>query len=88
MPLEDSLQGRRLRAHRSTRQDDGMEVFLVEDRPGVARELPAWMCDAAACSRLTIGPPLVAVDALIELSSILEHFRDRLNHFCFSGCYR
>lgn len=22
------------------------------------------------------------------LDRLLEHFRDRLNHFCFSGCYR
>ena len=31
----------------------------------------------------------IADDPTIQpaLNALLEHFRDRLNHFCFSGCY-
>ena len=64
------LHGRRLRAHQGARRD-ARDVVLVEDRPGLTRELPAWMCDAAACSAMTFGPPLVQVDALQALSAFL-----------------
>ena len=64
------LHGRRLRAHQGARRD-ARDVVLVEDRPGLTRELPAWMCDAAACSAMTFGPPLVQVDAPQALSAFL-----------------
>ena len=64
------LHGRRLRAHQGARRD-ARDVVLVEDRPGLTRELPAWMCDAAACSAMTFGPPLVQVDAPWALSAFL-----------------
>jgi len=44
---------------------------LIEDRPGLTRELPAWMCDAAACRAMTLGSPVVRLDALHELSTVL-----------------
>jgi hypothetical protein len=44
---------------------------LVEDRPGFLRELPAWMCDAATCRAMTRGAPLVRVEALQALASVL-----------------
>jgi hypothetical protein len=49
----------------------GSEVLSLEDRPGLTRELPAWMCDAATCLAMTLGPPLVPVDALNELAATL-----------------
>ena len=49
----------------------GSEVLSLEDRPGLTRELPAWMCDAATCLAMTLGPPLVRVDALNELAATL-----------------
>jgi hypothetical protein len=64
------LYGRQLRVcQRSVR--DGSDVLSVEDRPGLSRELPAWMCDAAACLRMTLGPPLVRIDALTKLAATL-----------------
>lgn len=47
------------------------DVVLVEERAGFLRELPAWMCDAAACAAMTLGPPAVSIDALQTLSAIL-----------------
>ena len=64
------LHGRRLRVcQRAVR--GGSEVLSLEDRPGLTRELPAWMCDAATCLAMTLGPPLVRVDALSELAATL-----------------
>src|SRR4051812_7019693 len=64
------LHGRRLRVcQRAVR--GGSEVLSLEDRPGLTRELPAWMCDAATCLAMTLGPPLVRVDALNELAATL-----------------
>src|SRR3954468_10816910 len=64
------LHGRRLRVcQRAVR--GGSEVLSLEDRPGLTRELPAWRCDAATCLAMTLGPPLVRVDALSELAATL-----------------
>jgi hypothetical protein len=46
-------------------------VVLVEERAGFLRELPVWMCDAAACAAMTFGPPAVSIGALQALSAIL-----------------
>src|SRR4051794_12535075 len=64
------LYGRRLRVgHRTTR--GAADLLLVEERIGVLRELPAWMCDEAACAAMTPGPPAVAIAALIDLTLVL-----------------
>ena len=64
------LHGRRLRiGQRTTR--DGADLLLVAERDGTLRELPAWMCDEAACAEMTPGPPMVAVTALSELALVL-----------------
>jgi hypothetical protein len=46
-------------------------VVLVEERAGFLRELPVWMCDAAACAAMTFGPPAVSIGALQALSALL-----------------
>src|SRR6185436_20603197 len=64
------LNGRRLRiAQRAKRGTD--EVLLVEERAGFLRELPTWMCDAAACAAMTLGPPAVSIVALNALAVVL-----------------
>ena len=35
-----------------------------------------------------MGPlMMILFMAVVVVLVVLEHFRDRLNHFCFSGCY-
>src|SRR3954454_19319401 len=64
------LYGRRLRVgQRTTRR--AADLLLVEERIGVLRELPAWMCDEAACAAMTPGPPAVAIAALNDLTLVL-----------------
>lgn len=50
----------------------GTEVLDVEVRPGVSRELPAWMTDEAACAAMSSGPAQVSVAALNELRAVLS----------------
>ncbi len=61
--------GRRVHARDAGRRD-GI-LLLVDGDPHVARKLPEWMCDPAVCRPMTLGPPLVAADALSELSDVL-----------------
>src|SRR3954471_11115487 len=64
------LYGRRLRVgQRTTRR--AADLLLVEERIGVLRELPAWMCDEAACAAMTPGPPAVSIAALNDLTLVL-----------------
>ena len=58
--------GRRLHA-RDAGPRDGILLFVDGD-PHVSRRLPVWMCDAAVCRAMTLGPPMVRVDALSELA--------------------
>lgn len=37
--------------------------------------IPAWMFDRAACSQLTLGPPLVSVAALLEVRNLIDGLR-------------
>ena len=50
----------------------GTEVLDVEVRPGVSRELPAWMTDETACAAMSSGPAQVSVAALDELRAVLS----------------
>jgi len=64
------LHGRQLPVVRR-RGRRGTEVIDVEVRPGVSRELPAWMSDEAACAVMSLGPAQVSVAALNELRTVL-----------------
>nr|WP_244939413.1 hypothetical protein [Azospirillum doebereinerae] len=54
----------------------GHPVLWLEERPGTARELPAWMCDAAYCLDMAmLVPPQVAITALSALAAVLSELR-------------
>ena len=38
---------------------------------GTIASLPSWMFDSA-CSQFSLGPPLVALEALVELRDLLD----------------
>ena len=61
--------GRRLHARDAGRRD-GI-LLLVDGDPHVSRKVPDWMCNPAICQAMTLGPPLVRLDALSELSEAL-----------------
>lgn len=51
----------------------GSEIVWLGERPDYCRELPAWMCDAAACQGMALlGSPMVALDALDRLAALLR----------------
>lgn len=54
----------------SHQRGDGQYVAL-ERAPGVAIMAPAWVLDAAVCSTLSLGVPLVSIAALNDLHSVL-----------------
>ena len=70
------LFGRRLRVREGGRRGR-FDIVLVEDRPGRLRELPRWMCDPSACARMDLGPPRVALEALLKLASVLQEVSGR-----------
>ena len=49
----------------------GSEVVHVVVPRELSRELPAWMCDAAVCAAMSLGPPQVSITALTELRAVL-----------------
>src|SRR6516162_307901 len=65
------LYGQRVRVY-GRQGRAGRQILYIEVRPGLSREIPAWMCDAAACAVISIGSSRVAVDALTELRAILD----------------
>src|SRR5512133_1633434 len=50
----------------------GRQILYIEVRPGLSREIPEGMCDAAACAAITSGNAQVAIDGLIELRAVLD----------------
>src|SRR5207248_1343157 len=50
----------------------GRQIVYIEVQPGLSREIPAWMCDAAVCAAITSGSPRIAIDALTELRAVLD----------------
>jgi hypothetical protein len=59
----------------------GHPVIWLEERPGTARELPAWMCDAASCLGMdALGPPQVGAIALGALAAVLSDLRSQAGH--------
>ena len=66
-----ALYGRRLRRQYSEQRAAG-KVVHVEVAPGVVVVVAAWMLDAASCSGMELGEPLVAVSALATLRHLLS----------------
>jgi hypothetical protein len=79
------LFGRRLRVREGARRGR-FDIVLVEDRPGRLRELPRWMCDPSACARMDLGPPRVALEALVKLASVLREVSGRRRTGSSCGC--
>ena len=52
------LHGERQRVYRR-RGKQGRQILYIEVEPGISRELPAWMADAAACAAMSPGSPEV-----------------------------
>jgi len=50
----------------------GEEVVRIERLPGMPRDLPGWMMDAAACATMQVGPACVSVEALLDLRAVLS----------------
>src|SRR5260370_10187433 len=49
----------------------GRQILYIEVRPGLSREIPAWMCDAAVCAALSLGSARSAIDALSVLRDVV-----------------
>src|SRR5438128_2556575 len=50
----------------------GRQILYIEVEPGLSREIPAWMCDAAVCAAITSGRPRIAGDAPSERRAVLD----------------
>jgi hypothetical protein len=50
----------------------GRQILYIEVQPGLSREIPAWMCDAAVCTAMSVGSARIAIDALTELRVVLD----------------
>src|SRR5215831_10590881 len=70
------LHGQRVRVYGRQRRA-GRQILYIEVQPGLSREIPAWMCDAAVCATISSGPPRIVVAALTELRAVLD--------FCSTG---
>lgn len=55
---------------RRGRRDD--ETVDLEIRPGVSRELPAWMTEVSVCLAMSLGRPQLSIAALSELRAVLR----------------
>ena len=63
------LFGQSLRVHRRVKTRNGEQIFCqLPDNTLCA--LPMWMF-RAECAQLTVGPPVIAVEALCELRDVL-----------------
>jgi len=51
----------------------GTDVVVVEDEPGTAIVIAAWMLDRSVCAGLEIGEPQVSVLALVDLDRLLKN---------------
>src|SRR5438270_3397787 len=65
------LHGQRVRVYGRQRRA-GRQILYIEVQPGISREIPAWMCDAAVCATISSGPARIAVAALTELRAVLD----------------
>src|SRR3954451_9444275 len=65
------LHGQRVRVY-GRQGRAGRQILYIEVRPGLSREIPAWMCDGAACATITSGSAQIALAGLIELRAVLD----------------
>src|SRR5207302_9492477 len=63
--------GQRVRVYGRQRRA-GRQILYIEVQPGISRDIPAWMCDAAVCATISSGPARIAVAALTELRAVLD----------------
>jgi len=56
--------------YREVRRGEVVFVCVMPDRTGEV--IPAWMFDPAACARMALGLPRVAVEALEQVRAILR----------------
>ena len=73
------LHGERLGLRQRTGRR-GQEILYLEVRSGISREIPAWMCDAAVCTAMLLGPAQVGIDALNELAAVLSAYSRDSHH--------
>jgi len=50
----------------------GLAFVHIEAAPGYSRELPAWMLQPAVCDAMELGPPQLALSALLELANLVQ----------------
>src|SRR5215472_8511666 len=65
------LYGQRVRVY-GRQGRAGRQILYIEVRPGLSCEIPAWMCDAAACAAVSSGSPRLAIAALTEPRAMLD----------------
>src|SRR5215469_13999350 len=65
------LYGQRVRVY-GRQGRAGRQILYIEVRPGLSREIPAWMCDVAVCAAMSSGSPRLAIAALTELRAMLD----------------
>src|SRR3954471_1131449 len=65
------LHGQRVRVY-GRQGRAGRQILYIEVPPGLSREIPAWMCDGAACATITSGSAQIALAGLIELRAVLD----------------
>src|SRR5690242_19874633 len=65
------LHGQRVRVY-GRQGRAGRQILYIEVRPGLSREVPAWMCDGATCATITSGSAQIALAGLIELRTVLD----------------
>src|SRR5215469_4806378 len=71
------LHGQRVRVYGRQRRA-GRQILYIEVQPGLSREIPAWMCDAAVCATISSGSPRLVIAVLTELRAMLDnHSADR-----------
>jgi hypothetical protein len=65
------LHGQRVRVY-GRQGRAGRQILYIEVQPGLSREIPAWMCDAAVCAAISSGGPRLAIAALSELRAVFD----------------
>src|SRR5436305_13072546 len=65
------LYGQRVRVY-GRQGRAGRQILYIEVQPGLSREVPAWMCDTAACAEVSCGSPRLAIAALTEPRAVLD----------------
>lgn len=48
------------------------KIIRIEAPAGINGEIPAWMVEIEQCAKMSIGPPEVSLDRLVELSVYLR----------------